>query len=438
MRKAWICYLLFYLVKCSIQGGQDTGYGYQQASTNDIQLLFKLAVSRPDKSHFVATIVRITPPATPEQIANELRYQKQILLKQDKRLAKTQEGKLDLARSNAIARAMSGNRVQHVEEWYSGQYSRLDEIDEGMSYDEFTKANPKMYHDTFVNIHDTNFYPYASLAINHELKDADVTKKPDKYFRISNKLWLAVGLEGEVGSPLRGILLDLKSFSLETLKSRNPQDSDTFQYLMRADPVNIQKLQGGLIRGWSIKSKPEQIDGMESVHFQLEGRYPAPEAPIPLSSILADYWVASIAGRSVCVQATITNTTLKNSFFTKRSHFDKEGLPHVWANATTKDGIANQFKVEFDVIDIHPNFEERAVFALQFPTNYFVSDMTSDRTVILQQPDSRSKIVDSPIPIVSKPLAANQKITIRLIFAGALLLPLIPIVFFAFKKPRIK
>ena len=402
------------------------------ASIDEINQLFNLAIARPERSRFVADIELIEPPATQDQIAATLKLENEVMKTRDGRLSPEQMESLVIARSNALVRAMSGRRIQHVEEWYSGHYNRLDQTDEALLVStNYLQANSDRFHDTFVNIHDPKFSPYTSFTVNNELHSATLTRNPETYYRVPNDLWRVCGLDQPLTFPLLFVLVDVNSINTNALQSLNPLDHDVMLSSLKADSWKVQRLHDGLDPNWHLEAKDENLDGVPVVRFNLEGKYPAPDAPMPLSSIQVIYWIGQIAGKPVCIQAMLTNLTLHSSFLSKREQFDNKGFPHVWKTSTLKDGFTKEFNAKFKEIDLNPIFTDTEIFTPKFQTNYTVSDITSGTAIRLQKSIPKAGISRSSA-------LKNHTALIRSIMLGVFLLLALITAFVVFKKRRSK
>ena len=103
----------------------------------------------------------------------------------DRYLTPSQKSKLQGVRSNTIVNESSGTRIFHVEEWLSGDKYRLDQTANSPINATYLKSHPNGYRDTYVNIRDPVFSPYSAFSVNHNLRDAQLTKDPKmKYLRV--------------------------------------------------------------------------------------------------------------------------------------------------------------------------------------------------------------------------------------------------------------
>jgi hypothetical protein len=164
---------------------------FRSASLVEIQQLFDLArATKPDRCRFEADIEVTTPPYTKEQVKTTLAEIDNFMRDANAHLKPQQKADWEIVQSNAIVKAQSGKRIQHVREWYSGNYYRLDINDEGMGEERFMRTHPNEYFETWVNIPDSPFSPYASYQIQRELRDMVLYKQKGERFGQYN-LWQA-------------------------------------------------------------------------------------------------------------------------------------------------------------------------------------------------------------------------------------------------------
>jgi len=208
-------------------GDQVPATGARPASIGEIQELFDLAVARPLRSHFVAEIELIQDPGTQDEVAAALKRQNEVMKERDKRHPKTRMAGIFAARSNAVLQSMSGRRIQHVEEWYSGHYNRLDETDEALTRStNYLLGGFGSYRSSYVNIHDKTFSPYASFAANHELRDVTLTKNLDTTYHTPNDLWRAFGLDKQLIFEIIYPLVDFNSIDTNAMQTLGLLDID--------------------------------------------------------------------------------------------------------------------------------------------------------------------------------------------------------------------
>ena len=410
----WIASLILVL------GHQQAVSAGRPASILEIKELFDVAIARPDRCRFIAELLQTEPPATKAEIAGEVALQKEYMAKKgEPPMSPALHQEVVLARSNAIVQAKSGFRVQHVEEYYSGIYSRMNITDEATVMPSFLRSNRSSYHDSYVNIHNPEFSPYASFTANHELHSAMLTKESDRYYRMSD-LWRAVTIDQPLELPLVLALGDLKSLATNRLDGSNKFDADALLSSLRIDSWNVERLHNGSDLNWRLDATDTQVDGLSAVLFKLQGKYPDPRMPLPLSTIESLYWIGHIAGRVVCIQGMLTNSTLHSSFFSKRGEYNTNGFPHSWTTSTTRAGVVKGCQVKFKALDLHPSFSDLDIFAPRFSSNYIVSDVTSGTGVILQQPGPRLPIRS---PMTSSPAA--KRMVVLVVFVLIAIIPLL-------------
>ena len=362
--------------------GQGLNANARLASTNEIKQLFDWAIARPERCRFVADIELIEPPAGKDQISNVLARINEASPNQDPRLA--------AARSNAVARSLSGRRTLQVQEWYSKHLNRLDRTDKGLlsSFTNLPTVNSNRFLETVVNIYDPQFSPYKSYVVNHSLHDALLTRNPEHYALFN--LWRVFGLDEPLTFPLTVGLIDFKSLDFNA--ARSSPDPDSLMSSAKIDPSKLERLRNGSDPVWRIEANDEILDGIPVVRLTLEGKFPSPEQPAPLSSIQVVYWIGQVAGGPICLQAQLTNFTLHSSFFSKRGNFDTNGFPHTWKTSALKGGMTKEVNVVFTEIEPKAAFTDDAVFALHFPSSYTVSDISSGTGILLKSPHLRTRL----------------------------------------------
>jgi hypothetical protein len=307
-----------------------------------------------------------------EQIAAEMSYQNGLY----KDLAQLPEA-TQRERSNAIARSHSGRRTLRVQEWYSAGHYRLDQTDEGMVSEPYLKDHPGVYRNSYVNIDDPVISPYRSFFVDHQLRDAQLSKTMH-YGK--NDLWRVLGLEREVAFPLLVALMDSKSAP----QGRLAQDMDLS--LLKINLAKAELLHNGSHPIWHLVATTE--NGQEDrTRFTLRGRTMSLIEPYEQSDMEFVYVVGRVAQRRVCMEASLTNLTAHSSFISKREDFDAQGFPRVWRRTTLQPGSPpKQVDVLFKDVELNPSFKDEEVFSAVFPTNYIVSDVTSGQAIVLQQP----------------------------------------------------
>ncbi len=383
------------------------------ASETEVIQLFDLAMAGPQRIRIVADIKFVEPAWTPEQVAAEVKHQTEILKEDERSFSEKKKLELLTLRSNAIARTHSGTRVFRVQEWYSGNYYRLDRTDENAAEPSSLLSGSNSFNDTFVNLHDPNFSPYMSFSAKHGIRSAMLSKEAGRRFA-SHDLWRVTGLDQEVMFPLIIAFLDHRSVRAE-LAHAPGSDRDLSSF--KADPVKVERIRNRSDPSWSLEATDEVPN---AVRLKLEGSYPAPESPMPLSSIRVTYLIATIAKRTVCLEATITNLTHRTSFSSKREQFDRNGIPRLWKTLKYGKDSSVERHVMLKEIDNNPTFTDQEVFLPVFPTNYLVSDITSGRSVLLQnpRPDLMARSPLPPSPIRHRTLLVVLLLTVGILPVG--------------------
>ena len=371
----------------------ETGRGREvhpsrPASLVEIQQLFDLATAtKPDRCTFEADIELTTPPYTKEQIKTELAQIENIMQDRNARLKPQQKASLEIAQSNAIVKARSGKRIQHVREWYSENYYRLDINDEGMGEEKFMRTHPNEYYETWVNIPNSPFSPYASYQINRELRDMMLFKQSGERFH-QYKLWQALKMNQEVA--------DVFVASLINLRDTNNLKRPMFNYsglkmdTSRAQQLHAQTNSTNSFLISRLEATDEKLDGKAVTHFTLKWSFTLPsgiKTDFKPDALQGEMWVGQISGKAVCLQELMTNLTQHTSTVVSREKFDGDGFPSVWTTTTIKaDSSFEKQRVVFKRIENNPSFADEETFTPVFPPDYIVSDVSSGTGVILQNP----------------------------------------------------
>ena len=356
---------------------------FRPASLVEIQQLFDLArATKPDRCRFEADIEVTTPPYTKEQVKTTLAEIENFMRDANARLKPQQKASLEIDQSNAIVKAHSGKRIQHVREWFSGNYYRLDINDEGMGEERFMRTHPNEYFETWVNIPDSPFSPYASYEIQRELHDMVLYKQKGERFGQYN-LWQALKMNREVAG--------LFVASVANLRDTNNLKRAMFDFSgLKMDPTKVQQLHAQTNPSWRLEATDEELDGKAVTHFAIKWSFTLPpgiKSNYKPDIFQGEMWVGQISGKAVCLQELMTNLTQHTSTFVKREKYDGDGFPAVWMTTTTKaDSSFEKQRVVFKRIETNPSFTDADAFAPVFPPDYIVADGSSGTHVILQNP----------------------------------------------------
>ncbi|HWY31840.1 MAG TPA: sigma-70 family RNA polymerase sigma factor [Candidatus Acidoferrum sp.] len=359
------------------------------ASLREIQQLFDLATAtKPDRCIFEADIKLTTPPYTTEQVRTTLAEIENIMREANARLTPQQKANWEIDQSNAIVKAQSGKRIQHVREWFSGNYYRLDMNDEGGGEERFMKAHPNEYFETWVNIPNSPFSPYSSYEVERELHDMMLFKQAGERFHQYN-LWQALRMNQEVAGLFVASIINLRDTnSLKSLK-RAPFDYSE----LKMDPSRAQQLHAQTKPSWwRLEADDEKLDGKAVTHFTLKVSFTLPPGiksyfKLDTLQVQGEMWVGHISGKAVCLQELMTNLTQHISTVVKREKYDGDGFPTTLTTTKIKaDSSFEKERVVFKRIETNPSFTDEEAFAPVFPPDYIVSDLSSGKGVILQNP----------------------------------------------------
>ena len=356
------------------------------ASLVEIQQLFDLATAaKPDRCRFEADIEMTTPPYTPEQVKTTLAGIENFMRDANARLKPLQKAAWEIDQSNAIVKAHSGKRIQYVREWESGNYYRVDINDEGMGTEKFMRTHPNEYFQTYVNIPDAPFSPYSSYQVQRQLRDALLFKPGAPQFQQYN-LWQAMNMNQDVA--------ELVVTSL--INRTNKLKPFVFDYTgWKLDAARAQQLyeQTNLTNSivvLRLEVTDEKLDGKAVTRFNLKESFALPPGIVPRykpPTFQAEIWVGQISGKAVCLQDVFTNLTEHTSTLCQREKYDRDGFPTVLTKTTINhDSAFEKQRVTFKQIEINPSFTDEEAFAPVFPPDYTVSDLSSGKGVILQNP----------------------------------------------------
>ena len=350
------------------------------ASLSEIQQLFALATAaRPQRSQFVADIELTTKPYTKAQVETELSEIETMMQKDSARWSTEQKSEWRIVQSNAIVKAHSGKRIQHVREWYSGNYFRLDINDEAMGIERFVQAHPDEYYETHVSIPNSPFSQYASYDINRNLRDVNLFKqeRPGQ----QNRFWQALQMDEFVAMMFVISLMD----SSDAKKNLKPHALDFSKVKM--DSEKAKQLCNQTTSSWRLEATDGLLDGKKITQFSLKGNLPS------LGLIQADVWTGQVLGRTVCLQESVTNLTQHTATISKRGRFNDNGQPTVWTvSKVNADSTFETRNVAFKRIEVNPTFTDEEAFAPVFPPDYIVSDGSSGKNVILQNPHPEIRV----------------------------------------------
>lgn len=360
------------------------------ATASEVSQLFGLATMQPTQMHIVADIKETGPAWTKEEVSAELRLQNEVMAKTDTHLSGKERLDLQLARSNIIVQCHSGVKIKHLQEWYLGSKYRLDQTDESYVSMDYLKTNRLAYHDTYVNVGDPTFSPYESFSVNHQLRDALLTKDPAKFYARSD-LWRILGLEEPLSLPVIIAFVDNRS----VVSSRPENGSERDLRLLKTDFQKVEEIREGSNQIWHLEANDELFNGLPVVRLKLTGQLVDMESEdSSFTPIEATYWIAQKSGHSACIQGLLTNLTKRSSFFCSRGKYEMDGNPREWKTSifnpglTTKEFVCNVSKIETGA-----TFNAEEVFAPIFPTNYTVSDLTFGTAVVLQRPHPERQVV---------------------------------------------
>ena len=387
------------ILEFSLWAGQEQSPPSRPASIDEIRQLFNLAIAQPPKRiRFVADIKIIQPSWDEGRVVKELKRINDFMQSRNRGLSQKERAELELFQSNAVVKAHSGERILHIEEWYSGQYYRLDQTDEASVPDGFLQAHTNKFYETFVNIHDPQFSPYMSFNVNHEQHAASLTRDPNKYYSEHN-LWQALEMDSSIAFPIAMLMADTNSlYNVITSLGKKFKAFDVgiagFDGL-KIDPWKIQRIHDGTDPSLHLDASDEIVDGIPTTRLTLRCKFPGMKS---IDSIEIVCWIGHVFEKTVCLQASLTNFTEHTSFFSRRQKFDDKGLPHIWNTYTLGKDSFKKKLITFKEIEVNPSFSDTEIFTPKFPTNYSVSDVTSGQGVLLQSAPGMKSVTRAIIP----------------------------------------
>ena len=136
------------IISLSQSGSGPEVHPSRAATLPEIQELFALATNRPDRCEIEADIEVITPPYTKAQVEAALADVKNFMQDTNARKTPKQIADWEIVESNAVVESNSGRRIQHVREWYSGNYARQDITEDLTGTEYFRKTHPGEYYNT--------------------------------------------------------------------------------------------------------------------------------------------------------------------------------------------------------------------------------------------------------------------------------------------------
>jgi hypothetical protein len=299
------------------------------ATLPEIQELFALATNRPDRCEIEADIEVITPPYTKAQVEDALADVKKFMQDANAHLTPKQIADWEITESNAVGESHSGRRIEHVREWYSGNYARQDITEDLTGTEYFRKTHPGEYYNTFVSIPNSPFSPYASYTVSPALHSMELFKK-NQFGWLG--LWQALRMDTDVAGV---IVLPL-----------------------------MERLHGRTDSSWRLEVTGETLNGRKATRFSFKsGR----------DKLQADVWVGQISGKTFCLWESTTNFTLHTSTISEHEKFDEDGLPARWTLSTwTRSGVdaipmPEVKQVLFKRIDLKSHIYRRGGFCASFP-----------------------------------------------------------------------
>jgi hypothetical protein len=319
------------------------------ATLEEIRQLFALATNAPNRCEIEADIEVVTPPYTKAQVEAALAGVKKFMADANANLTPQKELDWEITESNAVVESHSGRRIYHVREWYSGNYARQDITEDLTGTEYFRKNHPGEYYNTYVNIPNSPFSPYASYTVNRAGRDIMLFKQKDQ-------------------------------FGWSTLSQALRMSDDVTEVILL--PL-MERLRGLADSGWRVEVTEDTLKGQKATRFSFKGSRDKSQA---------DVWVGQISGKTAFLRESTTNFTFHTSTISEREKFDKDGLPASWTLSTwTRSGAGSVptpevKKVVFKRIDLNPAFTDKEAFAPVFPPDYIVSDCSSGHGVILQNP----------------------------------------------------
>ena len=150
---------------------------------------------------------------------------------------------------------------------------------------------------------------------------------------------------------------------------------------MKMDSEKAKRLCNQTSSSWRLEATDGLLDGKRITQFSLKGHLPS------LGLIQANVWTGQVLGKTVCLQESVTNQTQHTATISKRGRLNDNGQPTVWTvSKVNADSTFETRNVAFKQIELNPAFTDEEAFAPSFPPDYIVSDGSSGKNVILQNP----------------------------------------------------
>jgi len=392
----------------------------RRATAQEVRDLFdRLTMPVPLRLRIQAEAEFIEQAWTDEQILKEVIRQERIMEKADQRLSENERKGLRDARFNAIRNSHSGKKHMKNQEWLSGKLYRLDQTDLSTLLSDLDlaakiKNKEIQYHMTFVNIGDSGFTNVSGFRANHSLMSATMNTSRQKPL----ELWQALTIEPKAAIGFLITLVDTNSISVG---STNHVDTSFAGW--KIDPEKLGAMVEQRMPGWIVTVREVMLGSNRTKCLLMQT---PPKSPDQAQfEFYSDY---DNPHRLYKIHAQRSNAP---AYFTSvRGDFDTNGFPRQWRTESQDEkGRHTTRIVTFNEVDLNPDFDDRDVFGVRFPTNYIVADITPSGKQIIQNPDPRSKVINT-----SAKLQARRSIIAVII----MLLVLAPMLFIMRKRHNSK
>jgi hypothetical protein len=282
-----------------------------------------------------------------------------------------------------IWRSEHGTRTFIDQEWLSsgsGGLWRLDQTETTPKSDKLHAAlNPNPlpagvdYASTLVNIGDPNFSDLTSWRIDHALRSAWLNKGgpgASKWETIN--FWEACTIEPSIAFLLTLAVGDLTDLARQA-QTEPDSDIDSFAGV-KLDTNKLEAIMSGKDGGWIVKTDEAVLNGRKMAVLRLTGKTTSQAhgeeiAFFADANHLTNFYRIEVTGMPLEMMGI---SLIKTPYISIRDDFDSDGFPHAWIVETPKEETLTK-TIKFKEVDFHAEFDNKAVFLPQIPTNYLIN-----------------------------------------------------------------
>ena len=357
---------------------ESTGPTTRPATTTDLErLLARTYLPVPDRFHFRASLMVLSPSWTEAEVDKELRAQTELMRDHDRQLSPAQRRELQEVRRDGIRRARSGTNVFDLEVWVSGELYRKDE-----TWTNIRNSSKRSY----VQLGEPRFTNVLSYIVNESV--GSVTVYTNLNWPVSiDRLWEGYSLEPELTLPVLMALGRVEGVppSTEQAPLRNFDGLDVV-----LDDTKARQLIEGTHPDCALRLADTLIEGARVVRYRFEFKQPARGEQAQVT-----YWLdATNRHRLYRVESQVPGAPLLVS---TRSGHDDTGWPRVWTSQSVDArGRVITRRVEY-LHGLDQDFDDWEVFAPVFPSDYLVSVSSgAGMGQLIQNPRGTRVVAGSP------------------------------------------